>query len=113
MAPKQIKILEKSNLFIKWFDDKETVIPIKYLRDECPCASCKGEIVLFKTYRPVKPSTNNPDQYKIQDIQPVGEYAIQITWKDGHNTGIFSWEYLLTLEKNQDGNKKQNYNKLI
>lgn len=113
MAPIQIKILEKTKLFIKWIDDKETIIDLKYLRDECPCASCKGETVLLKTYRPVKPAINHPDMYKIKDIQPVGEYAIQITWKDGHNTGIYSWEYLLKLNKSQGDYQKQSYNNLI
>lgn len=113
MAPIQIKILEKTKLFIKWIDNTETIIGLKYLRDECPCASCKGETVLLKTYRPVKSSINHPDQYKIKDIQPVGEYAIQITWKDGHNTGIYSWDYLIKLANSQNDNQKQSYNNLI
>ncbi len=113
MTPKQIKIFNKTELFINWNDDKKTKINLKYLRDECPCASCKGETVLLKTYRPIKPSLNHPDMYLIKDIQPVGEYAIQITWKDGHNTGIYSWDYLLVLEKSQDDNQRQNYNKII
>ncbi|MEJ2614580.1 MAG: gamma-butyrobetaine hydroxylase-like domain-containing protein, partial [Ignavibacteriaceae bacterium] len=40
MAPKQIKIEDKINLFIKWEDDSESRINLKYLRDECPCANC-------------------------------------------------------------------------
>jgi DUF971 family protein len=55
--------------------------------------------------------------YEVKNIEVVGEYAIQITWKDGHNTGIFSWDYLKQLEKGQsdDGgeNKTQNYESLI
>ncbi len=113
MIPKQIKIIDKSKLKIIWNDENESVIDIKYLRNECPCASCKGETVLLKTYRPAKPTLNHPDQYKIQNISPVGEYAIQISWKDGHNTGIYSWDYLINLSKNQNTNKKENYNNLI
>jgi len=51
--------------------------------------------------------------YEIKNIETVGEYAIQITWKDGHNTGIYSWEYLKDIEKGQDGNKDQNYKPLL
>ena len=104
MNAKQIKIADKSKLFIKWDDGSETLIDLKYLRDECPCANCKGETVLLKTYKPQKLQVVNPDMYKIKDIQPVGGYAIQITWKDRHNTGIYSWEYLKKLE-DQSGKK--------
>lgn len=113
MYPKQIKIFEKNKLHIVWNDGNESKINLEYLRKECPCASCKGETVLMKTYRPVKPSSSSPEMYKIKDIQTVGGYAIQITWKDGHNTGIFTWEYLMQLDKDQAGNKEQDYNDLI
>ncbi len=113
MIPKQIKILEKTKLNIKWDNDKETKIDLNYLRKECPCASCKGETILLKTYRPAKLQVEHPDMFKVKDIKPVGEYAIQITWKDGHDTGIYTWNYILDLEKSQGENQKQNYNKLI
>jgi DUF971 family protein len=99
MIPVQIKIFEKNKLQIKWDDETVSKIGLKYLRDECPCATCKGETVLFKTYRPPKPTGFHPDKYIIKDIQPVGEYAIQITWKDGHSTGIYTWNFLKELEK--------------
>ncbi len=51
--------------------------------------------------------------YIVKNIETVGEYAIQITWKDGHNTGIYSWDYLNQLEMGQDNNKDQNYNSLL
>ena len=51
--------------------------------------------------------------YKIKNIELVGSYAVQITWKDGHNTGIYSWEYLKKLENDQGTNTKQKYNDLI
>ncbi len=113
MQARQIKILNKEKLFIKWDDETESVISLKYLRDECPCANCKGETVLFKTYRPPKQQSSNPEMYKIKSIDTVGGYAIQITWKDNHNTGIYSWEYLKELDNNQNNKTTQNYNSLI
>jgi len=106
MNAKQIKIEDKIRLFIRWDDESESRIDLKYLRDECPCATCKGETILLKTYTPSKLPIVNPEMYKIKDIQPVGGYAIQITWKDRHNTGIYSWEYLKKLDKDQSGNSK-------
>jgi len=113
MKPVQIKIVEKTKLYIRWDDNSESTIGLKYLRDECPCAGCKGETVLLKTYRPPKPASPTPEMYIIKDIQQVGEYAIQITWKDGHNTGIYTWPYLLELSESQDSGNSQPYQDLI
>lgn len=113
MKPKHIKIFEKDKLQLIWQDESTSVVTLKYLRDECPCASCKGETILFKTYRPPQPAIFSPEMYKIKSIQIVGAYAIQVVWKDGHNTGIYSWEYLTTLIDNNDNGSKQNYNKLL
>ncbi|MBZ0199522.1 MAG: DUF971 domain-containing protein [Ignavibacteriaceae bacterium] len=112
MKPKQIKIVDKSKLNIKWNNDTENQIALKYLRDECPCATCKGETVLLKTYRPAVKNINE-NSYLIKNIEQVGGYAIQITWKDGHNTGIYSWEYLQTLAADEDKGTTHNYEKLL
>ena len=113
MKPKQIKISDKNKLSLRWNDDALSIISLKYLRDECPCATCKGETILFKTFRPPKPTMMSPEMYKIKSIDVVGEYAIQIVWKDGHNTGIYSWEYLKTLESGENNNTHQKYDTLI
>lgn len=113
MVPKTIKLLEKSSLEIKWEDESTSNIALKYLRDECPCATCKGETVLLKTYRPPVKKMMTQEMYMIRNIEVVGEYAIQITWKDGHNTGIYTYEYLLELDKGQTSEKKQDYDTLL
>jgi DUF971 family protein len=116
MNPKQFKIKKKTHLSILWEDNSETLLSLKYMRDECPCASCKGETILLRTYRPPSPKIITPEMYEVKNIEVVGDYAIQITWNDGHNTGIYSWDYLKELEKGQnsnDGNKEQNYDPLI
>jgi DUF971 family protein len=113
MKPKQIKILDRDKLAVKWNAELTTIISLKYLRDECPCASCKGETILFKTFRPSKPIMLSANTYKINSIETVGEYAVQISWKDGHNTGIYSWEYLKTLEVSEKENIKQKYDTLL
>lgn len=112
MKPKQIKISDKNKLSLRWNDNALSIISLKYLRDECPCATCKGETILFKTFRPPKPTMISPEMYKIKSIDVVGEYAIQIVWKDGHNTGIYSWEYLKTLESGENNNIQQKYDTL-
>lgn len=113
MKPKQIKIVDKDKLLLTWNDETQSVFSLKYLRDECPCAGCKGETILFKTFRPPKPTIMTPEMYKIKSIDVVGDYAIQIGWKDGHNTGIYSWDYLKILEQGQSNNTHQNYDTLL
>jgi DUF971 family protein len=113
MSPKQVKIFNKDKLKIKWDDSAETILSLKYIRDECPCAGCKGETILLKTYRPPAPTVVTPEMYQVKNIEVVGDYAIQITWKDGHNTGIYSWDYIKQLEEGMDENKNQDYKPLI
>jgi DUF971 family protein len=113
VVPKTIKLKDKSFLEIIWEDENTSTIALKYLRDECPCATCKGETVLLKTYRPPVKKMITPEMYLIKNIETVGEYAIQITWKDGHNTGIYTYEYLKDLEKGQSSVKKQDYDTIL
>ncbi|MDP2302613.1 MAG: DUF971 domain-containing protein [Ignavibacteria bacterium] len=112
MRPKQIKAAD-SKLNITWNNNSSTSIQLKYLRDECPCAGCKGETILLRTYRPPKLTMMQPGMYEIKEIKLVGGYAIQINWKDGHDTGIYSWEYLLQLDKDQESNSQQKYDTLL
>lgn len=112
MKPQKIKV-EKGNLYFTWKDGTEEQLSLKYMRDECPCAGCKGETILLKSYRPAQLPVFHPEMYKIKGINPVGDYAIQIVWKDEHDTGIYSWEYIKTLIQHQAVGTKQNYTKLI
>jgi DUF971 family protein len=93
MRPKDIQQIG-GELAIKWDDGGENFIPLEKLRRRCPCAGCKGETdILGKVYK-------NPDQilspaaFQIKRIVSVGAYAIQPVWRDGHATGIYSFDYL-------------------
>ena len=50
-----------------------------------------------------KKTPSQKSRVVIEDIEPVGNYAVAIKFDDGHNTGIFSWSYLqkLSLEKDK------------
>lgn len=112
MTPKQIKVV-KETLYVKWDDESESNINIKYLRDQCPCAGCQGETILLKTYRPAKPETNKPGRYNIANIQQVGTYAVQIAFKDGHNTGIYTYDYLKKLGDDEGKGETHKYEPLL
>jgi DUF971 family protein len=96
MIATQIKLSSEDQLSIKWDDDHVSIISLFTLRDNCPCAGCQGETILLKTYKPV-PQQNLPGRYNLTGIQQVGNYAIQISWGDGHNTGIYTWKLLRNL----------------
>lgn len=98
--PKQIKVQNKQ-LLITWEDDSQWIFPLQLLRDECPCAGCKGETILLHTYKPSETIPITEDSYKVAGIQIVGGYAVQVDWKDGHNTGLYSWEYLKALHESK------------
>ena len=79
---------------MKWADGTEHFIGLEKLRRACPCAGCKGEVdILGNLYKhPEKPYAANA--FDLVRISSVGGYAVQPVWADGHNTGIYSFEYL-------------------
>lgn len=83
-------------LKVVWKDGHESLYPYKFLRENCPCAVCKGEPGLFgEGSTPPKPEA--PEGIKPLGVDEVGRYAIAPVWSDGHRTGIYSFEYLRTL----------------
>jgi DUF971 family protein len=86
-----------SELALRWEDGSESFIALEKLRRACPCAECKGEMdVMGNVYRaPEKPLT--PRSFELVRIGPVGGYAIQPQWADGHSTGLYSFDYLRAL----------------
>ncbi len=101
LSPRKINRTENNSLQILWNDDSTSEINIKLLRDECPCVHCKGESVIFESYIPLKAPFKAPGFYEIDKLEVMGNYAMHIIWKDGHNTGIYSWDMLKELgEKN-------------
>ncbi|MBI5472808.1 MAG: DUF971 domain-containing protein [Ignavibacteriae bacterium] len=97
MKPVSIKQPSREKISIQWDDGVVSTISVKELRDQCPCAGCKGETVLFKSYVPPEPDTSAPGRYEIKTITPVGNYAVKIGWRDGHDTGIYPWDLLRSI----------------
>jgi DUF971 family protein len=79
---------------IKWDDGSESFVPLEKLRRACPCAGCKGEVdIMGNLYKsPDKPLS--PTAFQLVRFTTVGTYAVQPVWADGHNTGIYSYDYL-------------------
>lgn len=97
LMPRQISLDGKDHLKILWNNEKEHRIPVNLLRDESPDAMNKGETILWRHYDAPQKEQDKPGKYEIQGIEAVGNYAVSITWKDGYNYGIYSWDLLWRL----------------
>ncbi|HEY1662369.1 MAG TPA: DUF971 domain-containing protein [Verrucomicrobiae bacterium] len=89
-----------NELAIKWDDGRESFIPLETLRRHCPCAGCKGETDIMGNVYKNPGSTLAPSAFQLKQIVRVGSYAIQPVWRDGHATGIFSFDYLRRIDGN-------------
>jgi DUF971 family protein len=78
-------------LEVDWSDGHQSVFSLRYLRGWCPCAGCQGHFTGFMRFIEVADPM-------IDDIQPVGGYAVRPVWSDGHQSGILSYSYLRDIE---------------
>ena len=91
--PHPVEIEYKSDddaLHMVFSDDHVAVYPTLYLRGFCPCAHCQGH----SGRQPQWQEITEQRQIEVVDVQPVGNYALTITWADGHDTGIYSFNSL-------------------
>lgn len=100
--PTEIKLHQKSRVLEIAFDDGSRFhLPCEYLRVYSPSAEVRGHGPGQEVLQLGKEKVN------IAAIEPVGTYAVAFNFDDGHNTGIYSWEYLHDLGVNQDANWKR------
>jgi len=95
--PTEIKLHQKSRVLeISFSDGKTFKLPCEFLRVYSPSAEVRGhgpgQEVLQVGKRDVE----------IENIEPVGSYAIQLKFSDGHDTGIYSWELLYDYGVHQE-----------
>ncbi len=103
--PEHIAVSKSKGIKIDWKDGHHSEYELGYLRDECPCATCTGAhgTEPQKTsYSKQQTDASNPFKMftptlRIERIEAVGAYAIQIQWSDGHGSGIYSFDHLRKL----------------
>lgn len=81
---------EPGRIHIAWGDGTESRIANRALRISCQCALCIDEF----TSAPLLNPDTVPEDIRVEGIQPLGNYAIAITWSDGHSSGIYSWQHM-------------------
>ncbi|AMV25388.1 hypothetical protein VT84_13385 [Gemmata sp. SH-PL17] len=91
---------EGDGLKIEWSDGVTTVASWKTLRAKCPCATCNEErgkpVDPFRILSPQEVAAGAPAPVA---MTPVGYYAYQIKWNDGHDTGIYPLTLLRELSE--------------
>ncbi|MEE9334732.1 MAG: DUF971 domain-containing protein [Granulosicoccaceae bacterium] len=95
--PTDIKLHQQSRVLELHFDDGYTCnLNCEYLRINSPSAEVRGHGPGQEVLQVGKESVG------ITQIEPTGNYAVKLHFDDGHNSGIYRWDYLYELGKNFD-----------
>ncbi|KFB10109.1 gamma-butyrobetaine hydroxylase-like domain-containing protein [Nitratireductor basaltis] len=90
-APREIRVSSDRRSISLVFTNGDARLDAEYLRVFSPSAEVRGHGPADKVLQTGK------RQVEIANVEPVGNYAIRITFSDGHDTGIYSWSYLNEL----------------
>lgn len=85
--------IKGNKLVIDWKDGKYSEIALVNLRRACRCAYCVDEL----TGEPLLKPEDVSEDIKVEQIQPLGHYAVSIFWSDGHTSSIYPWDFLKNL----------------
>lgn len=100
--PTNLVLHQLSRILEVSFEDGATWrLPCEYLRVYSPSAEVRGHGPGQGTLQTGKEEVN------IDDIEPVGNYAVRLVFDDGHNSGLYTWDYLYLLGKQYDHNWKE------
>ncbi len=102
VTPAKVKVQksEGTGVTITWKDGHESHWSFAWLRHACPCATCNeerkqsGRAVGVAAQKPGGPLVLYEAPPRPVDVTPVGKYALRFKWNDGHESGIYSWEYM-------------------
>lgn len=96
----QVHLTSGEGVMIEWKDGHVSQYTFPFLRDACPCALCDEERGKSgrEAGQPVQLKSGELPMFKAQakpvSAEGVGKYAIRFKWNDGHELGIYSWQWL-------------------
>ena len=92
----------QKTIVIAWADEHTSILRFALVRKACPCAECRGGHENMSK----EPDPNvfliplhDSRETELLNLEAVGNYAINITWGDGHKYGIYGWDYLRALDQ--------------
>ena len=91
--PTRIEKQSLTEMLFEWSSGERYSLGFVEIRFRCPCAACVDE---HTGQRVIKREAVSPE-IRPTSVQVVGRYAIQITWSDGHSTGMFHYDTLFKL----------------
>ena len=100
VRPEHLDLRKREALVIRWSDGRESRYPITYLRRMSPSAETrKLREELSSNPLTVLPAASGTDgPLEATGAELVGNYAVRITFSDGHQTGLYSWDYLRRID---------------
>jgi DUF971 family protein len=82
-------------LTITWGDGRDAYYSFAGLRAVCPCVLCQGgHANMGQPADKLLLRRAQDDALNLEAVTPIGSYAVQFRWNDGHDTGIYTWHYL-------------------
>lgn len=103
-TPVEISKVNGEMFNILWSDGHKSDFYNRSVRANCPCASCVDEW----TGEKLLDGSSIPDDLQYNNVDKVGRYALAFDWSDGHNTGIYSYDFLRKICECQEcGGQKQ------
>jgi len=97
-TPRDLKVkISDQQLIVDWKDGKQSRFELASLRRICPCATCRTERE-EQSKNPLRILKSDPTGVRVTSARLVGAYAIQFDWSDGHNTGIFDFRLLRSID---------------
>jgi DUF971 family protein len=91
--PTRIDSFSEREMLLGWSTGENFSVPYAEIRFLCPCAGCVDENTGKRTIQ----RGSIPEGIKPTGARPVGRYAIQIDWNDGHTTGLYHYETLYQI----------------
>jgi len=105
-TPVHLDLKKDTALSIRWGDGRESVYPISLLRRLSPSADMRElRKQMLKDPLTILPSSGGSGEITALDAELIGNYAIKISFSDGHSSGLYSWDYLREIDPatNPDG----------
>lgn len=98
MVPEHVELISSEVMTIRWDDGHQSIYFVKDLRAKCPCAVCRDEKEKpQQMFNPLNVLNDNPNDFELSGWNHIGRYAISLKWSDGHDTGIYTYDYLREL----------------
>ena len=103
--PTHLDLKRDEALTVRWSDGRESVYPIAYLRRMSPSADAQQtrEALASNPLAVLPKGADEP--LRAERIEPVGRYAVQLIFSDGHRTGLYTWSYLREIDPGSECGK--------